>query len=323
MKGEYRKVVLNKEDLTKNGVYRIFFKNRPEKSYIGSTTCKFRVRLSNHYNKLKKNSHYNTYLQNVYNLYKDELVMEIIECIDDLNIVLKREKYWIDYYDSYNNGYNLTEEAESSKGFKMPDVVLEKRRIKYLQYDLDGNFIKEWNSYVEISKEIGEFASNKVLISNNYSAAGYMWRKKLSENYPLKIEPFIHNVSIIVAKYSLDGNLIKSYKSIDKASIENNIPAGNISKAINGKRIKCYGYLWLKSKDGKFPNKIKPYIEKTGLQKPIIVYFEKGGIQKYKSIRDFCNLENVNRSTITITLKKSNEFFHKKLNQKIKIEFYE
>lgn len=325
MRGEYRKFVKNPELLTFNGVYRIYFSSNPNKSYIGSTTAKFRQRLCTHYNALKNNLHYNTYLQDSYNLYKEFLILEIVEVIENITELELRqiETEYIKKYDSYYNGFNLVEFPDTNKGFIMPDEILEKRRKKYLQYSLEGNFIREWNSLSEIIKQVGGFPKhNTTLTSNNFSAHGFMWRKKLSEDIPLKIEPYLCLLSKKVAKYDLEGNLLKVYDSISDARKEHNIPNGNITRAYNGK-CKCYGFLWKLIKDDIVEEKIKPFIEKTGFQKSIKVYFQNGEIKKYKSIRDFCSIENINRSTITQKLKESNKFFHKKLNQTIKIEFYE
>lgn len=52
-----------------------------------------------------------------------------------------------------------------------------------LQYDKNGNFIKEWNSALEVEKEIGLNHSNIGMCCNNKpkykSVGGYIWRYKL------------------------------------------------------------------------------------------------------------------------------------------------
>lgn len=82
------------------------------------------------------------------------------------------------------------------KGRKITEEHKEKVRIgkmkPIIQYSLEGNFIKEWN----FAKEAGEFynidPSNITLCARNiYKAShGFQWKRK-TENYPLKIEPYI------------------------------------------------------------------------------------------------------------------------------------
>jgi hypothetical protein len=110
-------------------------------------------------------------------------LIEIEKC--DVNILDEREIFWIKYYNTFNNGLNLTEGgcgnlsknsvkgrkfpikslklkglkrsietkklmSKSKKGKPVSDLCLEKskkaRMKPVLQYDLEGNFIKEWES---------------------------------------------------------------------------------------------------------------------------------------------------------------------------------
>lgn len=77
--------------------------------YIGQTT-NFSRRKSEHFSKLSENKHPNTKLQNAYNKYgKENFVIEKI-CFDNLTKkeLDQQEIFYIEKYDSFNNGYNLT-----------------------------------------------------------------------------------------------------------------------------------------------------------------------------------------------------------------------
>lgn len=85
------------------------------------------------------------------------------------------------------------------KGIKRSPEIIEKVKaarnktvIKILQYDLEGNFLKEWNSCTEIGTYYRIHPSNisRILTKNNRSAAGFMWKKK-SKEYLLKINPYL------------------------------------------------------------------------------------------------------------------------------------
>ena len=79
------------------------------KKYIGQTT-NVEKRIYEHFRRLDKNEHVNQYLQNAYNKYgKDcfEYFYREFKDIDSEKLDIL-EKYYIEKYDSYRNGYNLT-----------------------------------------------------------------------------------------------------------------------------------------------------------------------------------------------------------------------
>ena len=79
------------------------------KKYIGQT-INIKKRIYEHFRRLEKNNHVNQYLQNAYNKYgKDSFEYSYREFeINDLKELDLLEKYYIEKYNSYNNGYNLT-----------------------------------------------------------------------------------------------------------------------------------------------------------------------------------------------------------------------
>lgn len=89
-------------------IYFIINKNNNMR-YVGQTT-NFSRRKSEHLLKLKENRHPNLKLQNAWNKYGEDNF--IIEKITYENLskeeLDEQEKYYIQKYDSYNNGYNLT-----------------------------------------------------------------------------------------------------------------------------------------------------------------------------------------------------------------------
>ena len=113
------------EDLILNGVYKITAKHN-NLVYIGSAGkinkykkwTGFKLRWLHHLSSLLLNKHHNKRLQNIVNKYGiEDLQFSIIE-ITKLKNAIIREQYWIDYYDSFNNGLNLRPAAESNLGRK-------------------------------------------------------------------------------------------------------------------------------------------------------------------------------------------------------------
>ena len=78
--------------------------------YVGQTT-NFSRRKGEHFSKLSYNEHPNPKLQNAYNKYgKENFIIQKIQFDDITKEELdEQEIYYIKKYDSYNNGYNLTE----------------------------------------------------------------------------------------------------------------------------------------------------------------------------------------------------------------------
>jgi group I intron endonuclease len=91
-----------------SGVYMI--ENiKTNKKYIGSSKD-IHKRWSEHKALLIKGKHHSIKLQRSYNKTKNKeiYVFSIIEIINDTNLLKEREQYWIDFYDSFKNGYNCS-----------------------------------------------------------------------------------------------------------------------------------------------------------------------------------------------------------------------
>ena len=81
-----------------------------ELSYIGQAK-NFKVRQSQHL-KAKDNYDFHVALRD---FGKDNFKWEILEECEE-NLLNERERYWIAYYDTYNNGYNMTKGGENADG---------------------------------------------------------------------------------------------------------------------------------------------------------------------------------------------------------------
>lgn len=133
--------------------------------YIGSTHDMYK-RMKDHRNDLKGNRHCSSHMQNVYNKYQCVVLVEILETftpgIGRMEI-LQREEYYIN---RFNPKYNTV---------KTPTKRFHTGTTKTVhQYDLEGNFIKTWNSVREIIRTIRVQVSpalNKI----NRSTGGYQW----------------------------------------------------------------------------------------------------------------------------------------------------
>lgn len=84
------------------------------KMYIGSTTRNFTKRWSIHKVLLRNNKHHSPRLQNSWNKNGEKsFSFEVLEEIQDKNLVIERENYYLEFYKSYdkNFGYNICKTA--------------------------------------------------------------------------------------------------------------------------------------------------------------------------------------------------------------------
>ncbi len=158
----------------KTGIYCI--KNLANnKYYIGSTKTSFSIRKNKHLRLLRKNKHYNEHLQNAWNYYGEENFSFEILIICEPNECEKYEGKTIELYSSnkrkfgyniacvssYRYKYNISETHNNEKSLRKINKGLivnglntnEKGLPKPFKiYDLNGNFIREYNSAKEYSE---------------------------------------------------------------------------------------------------------------------------------------------------------------------------
>lgn len=91
------------------GIYKIENINNGKK-YIGSSK-NIETRWKQHQRNLILGKHHSSKLQRAYNTLqnKEHLIYEIIEEVEFEEDLLTREKYYIDLYNSFYNGYNCAD----------------------------------------------------------------------------------------------------------------------------------------------------------------------------------------------------------------------
>lgn len=105
------------------------------KVYIGQTTQSLNKRFNGHCCYSKSDRSVNMYIKRAIRKYgRNNFSIELLEecSIEDLNT---REQYWINRYDSYNNGYNLTLGGQDSNYFnlhRLEDTVDIKKFKEYI-----------------------------------------------------------------------------------------------------------------------------------------------------------------------------------------------
>jgi len=138
------------------------------KIYVGSAQD-MNHRKNDHVAKLRHNKHCNKKLQSGFNKYgMENFVFEILEVVNDLSELTKREQAFIDLLNPF---YNLRRIAESNRGYKMSDTAK-----KNIVNAIIGRKHSEETKKILSIKKIGN--KNGVGNKNNL---GRVWSKEIIE----------------------------------------------------------------------------------------------------------------------------------------------
>lgn len=119
------------------------------------------------------------------------------------------------------------------------------RKVK--QYDLNWNFIKEYDSIVLASKEfnIGKAGINATCLYKQKQSGGFVFRYSEDIVFDTSEKIIINkNIGRNVGQYDLNMNLIKIHKCIAEAARNIGIHKNNIWGAINNIRKIAGGFIW-------------------------------------------------------------------------------
>lgn len=156
-----------------------------------------------------------------------------------------KEQYWIDYYDSVENGYNT--QHYSTNNINNPSWH---NKIVY-SYDLNGNFIESFPSITEGAIAINRSTAGILKClrynDNRHSSGNRMWFTEYVEKAK-PYEKLPHGQLRTVYCYDAETRLfIQSYSSCSEASFSitgKQSSQTHISDVIKGQRKTCFGYLW-------------------------------------------------------------------------------
>ena len=121
--------------MTKLGKIYLISNDINNKLYVGQTIQTLSKRFNGHCCYSKSDRSANMYIKRAIHKYgRDKFHITLIEeC--PISLINDREKYWISFYDSYNNGYNLTKGGQDSNYFnlhRLEDTVDIKKFIDYI-----------------------------------------------------------------------------------------------------------------------------------------------------------------------------------------------
>jgi len=237
----------------KSGIYKIINLVN-DKIYIGSSV-NLKQRKSEHFRTLREKSHKNQYLQSTFNKYGiDNFKFEVVEYVNDINKLIKREQYYLDiYFDKQNKCYNISPTAGSPLGVKYNDEMKLQSAIskgaKPFYVFKDREFVGEWINSVECSKNLDINYSGyirKCLNGKRHISNGYVFiykdeynEDKLNEIY----EKFEGRPFLVFNKYIKE--LVGEYNFQYQCVNELKIYKWDVSSCLRGESYSAKDYIFI------------------------------------------------------------------------------
>ena len=160
---------------------------------------------------------------------KYNFTIETLEECDD-SILDDREQYWINYYNSYNNGYNQT---------------LGGREENCIVTNKIGIVLDLWSQGLTVNK-IVEATKLNVETVRSYLNKNGVDHQMIRDRANKALSKY-HSKPVL--QYDLNGNFIKEWPSSKEAGNELKISAGNIRSVCAGQRKTCANFIWKYKED--------------------------------------------------------------------------
>ncbi len=263
------------------GIYKII-NNITKEIYIGQST-NIKIRWAQHKRAFKNNEYPHLKIYQAFKKYGlENFSFEVIEQCekDELN---EREQYWIKYYNSYINGYNMTPGGAGD---------INRYDTKGIQKMWDEGYRVE-----DIKEVIGCSISTIHSKLHNYKDFNYSNSKLRNFNYLQQHEQNVQPISLRtpIYQYELNGKYVREFNSVKEAAAMFNKQPDNISMVLSGKRKTAFGYFWSREKKSYMP----PIAAPNG---KVVKNILTGII--YPSINTAARENNINANTIKISCEK-------------------
>lgn len=178
---EYYGIIYKIENTINNKVY--IGQTASKRGFKGRYECRGNgiERVYNyHKNRKTNNKEYNVYLLNSiekygFNAFTVDEVLDTANSLDELN---EKEKYYIEKFDSFHNGYNRTLGGDGMLGYAAPSGKDNKFSMRVYQIDPNNNkLIKIWDSLGDIKRafKVSGGAIANVCAGRKGTSCGFVW----------------------------------------------------------------------------------------------------------------------------------------------------
>ena len=214
------------------------------KSYVGQT-CDFHSRVWQHQRCYEKEDC--DFHRAIKEFGFDNFSWEIIETCESEDRACELEKYYIEKFNTYRDGYNMTKGGKGAPYHNARAVVL---------LTLDGQYIKRYDSAMDA--EIDGFHNTDVLLNckgKRRQTKGYMfmfedeYESNGAKTYR-KREP---NGMRSIIQCDMEGNFIQKFKSLQEAARITGTNRTTISGVLSNTYKSANGYIFVYEED--FPIK--------------------------------------------------------------------
>ena len=250
-------------------IYKIW-NERNEKVYIGQTTQSLSQRWVNH--KYACNSNKSGHLYAAMRLYGEKYfhIEQIEECANEK--LDERERFWISYYNSYHNGYNMTLGGQNYKPLLTDDEI----KTIYNLWD-NGMSVKDIERKTGFSRtQIRDrlrgyptYTTEEIAIRGNSSRSASKNKK--------------------ISQWNLKGEFIGSYESARKAEEITGISYKNISSVVTNKTKTAGSFYWTLGEE-------KPILAKKTSSQVKVGQYDKDGVllNTFKSYAEASRITGIN-----------------------------
>lgn len=242
------------------------------KKYIGQSINIFR-RFNSHKSELRKGTHNNTHLQSAWNKYGEQSFRFYVIIEVESKELDFYERYYIDFFDTYKNGYNRDMGGSNNYKAHQPKEVIQKRlttisnltpekreeryinainahlheSIPILQLSLNnGHIVNEWISIRKASHDLNydQCCIWECVNHIRRTYKNYIWIKKEDFcNFNLKDYKNNNTQPRKIIQCDFAGNIVKEWESANKATIDG-FDCSSIIKCCKGKIKYHKGYVF-------------------------------------------------------------------------------
>lgn len=222
-----------------------------DKVYIGLTSKTIEERFKEHANRAKNNSNTNRPLYIAIRKYGiDNFYICSLETVKTKKEASEKEIYWVDIYDSFNNGYNATRGGL--------DGSCHSKSVLKISID-NFSILREFESTHEAGKSLGKANSQISKACSEDSTGkvyGYYWIYKdvyeklnitLEEYFKQKDKHFKNKNAKCRKIVQIDAktnNVIKEYSSVTSAAKDTGLSYKYIYRVCRGERKTYKNFIW-------------------------------------------------------------------------------